>query len=115
MFGISFTELILIAVIALLALGPKRLPAMMQTVGRAMRELRKATRELREAVGLDDLLNGPDPRVAPPPEGVDWREYPPEGPDADGALDETVVYAGAGSASDSPAATHDGPLTTPRP
>lgn len=56
MFGVGGAELLVIAVIALLALGPKRMPAMMKAIGKTMRELRRATRELGSQVGLDQVL-----------------------------------------------------------
>ena len=48
MFGIGFTELVVIAVIALLVLGPDRLPEMARVVGKAMRDLRETGREMRD-------------------------------------------------------------------
>lgn len=74
MFGIGFGELMIIGVVLLMAVGPRRMPVMIKSVGRAMREFRKATRELRAQVGLDELMNDEDlaqplrrvpPRVRP--------------------------------------------------
>ena len=62
MFGIGFGELMVIAAVILIAVGPRRLPVMMKSFGRAMREFRKATRELRAQVGLDEILNDEDLR-----------------------------------------------------
>jgi sec-independent protein translocase protein TatB len=50
MFGLSFGELLIIAVIALLLLGPDRLPEAAKTVGKGLRELRKATEDLKDQV-----------------------------------------------------------------
>jgi TatA/E family protein of Tat protein translocase len=41
-FNISPLELMVLAVIALIVLGPQRLPEMARSVGRAMREFRAA-------------------------------------------------------------------------
>lgn len=49
-------ELVLIAVVALLAVGPKRMPTLMRAIGKTMRELRKATRDLGSQVGLDQIM-----------------------------------------------------------
>ena len=46
MCGISGVELMVILVIAIVVLGPDRLPEMMRMLGRAMREVRKVTSEL---------------------------------------------------------------------
>ena len=53
MFGIGMPELILIAVVALIVLGPKKLPDLAKSMGRAVREFRKATSELKETLQVD--------------------------------------------------------------
>jgi len=53
MFGIGMPELILIAVVALIVLGPKRLPDLAKSMGRAVREFKKATSELKETFQVD--------------------------------------------------------------
>ena len=47
MFNIGPTELIVILVIALIVFGPKRLPEISKTVGKSLREFRKATEGIR--------------------------------------------------------------------
>jgi len=42
MFGIGMQELIIIAIIALLIVGPKKLPDLAKTLGKSFGELRKA-------------------------------------------------------------------------
>ena len=53
MFGIGMPELILILAIALIVIGPKKLPDLAKSLGRAMREFRKATSELKGSLELD--------------------------------------------------------------
>ena len=53
MFGIGMPELILIAVVALIVLGPKKLPDLAKSMGRAVREFKKATSELKETFQVD--------------------------------------------------------------
>lgn len=48
MFGLSFGEILIILVVALLVLGPERLPKVARTVGKGMRDLRRTTGGLRE-------------------------------------------------------------------
>jgi len=50
MFGLSFWEIGLIMLVALVVLGPKRLPALAKTLGKGLRELRKASTDLRSAI-----------------------------------------------------------------
>jgi Tat protein translocase TatB subunit len=47
MFGIGMTELLVIFVIALLVLGPKRLPEVARSLGRGLAEFRRASNDLR--------------------------------------------------------------------
>lgn len=56
MFGIGAGELVLIVIVVLLAVGPNQMPKMLRVVGRGMREVRKATRELQSTVGLNEIL-----------------------------------------------------------
>ncbi|MGB5367086.1 MAG: twin-arginine translocase TatA/TatE family subunit [Polyangiales bacterium] len=66
MFGIGPTELAFFLVIILLAVGPDRLPTFMRTVGKGLRQVRNASREFKEAIGLDELMREGDPFRAPP-------------------------------------------------
>jgi len=50
MFGIGFTELIVIFIVALLVLGPKRLPEVAKTLGKFYREIKSTVDEVKEVV-----------------------------------------------------------------
>ncbi len=51
MFGsIGIQELILIFIIALLLFGPKRIPEIGKTIGKAIREFKRATNEIKETI-----------------------------------------------------------------
>jgi TatA/E family protein of Tat protein translocase len=54
MFGIGMPEMILILAIALIVIGPKKLPDLAKSLGRAMREFKKATSEFKESMELDN-------------------------------------------------------------
>ena len=66
MFGIGPTELAFFLVVLLLAVGPDRLPTFMRTVGKGVRQVRNASREFKDAIGLDELMREGDPFRAPP-------------------------------------------------
>lgn len=86
MFGLSFGEIVIIAIVALLLLGPDKLPEAAKTLGKGLREIRKATDDLKDQVekeiNLSELLadkpTPPKPSLVPP---VPAREIPgPSGP-----------------------------------
>lgn len=56
MFGIGWPEMILIFIVALIVVGPKKLPELAKTLGRAMGELRKAGQELKDSIDLDEEI-----------------------------------------------------------
>ena len=56
MFGIGMPEMILILAVALIVLGPKKLPDLAKSLGRALREFKKATSELKESIDVDNEL-----------------------------------------------------------
>jgi TatA/E family protein of Tat protein translocase len=69
-FNIGPTELIVILVLALIIFGPSRLPEIGRTVGKSLREVRKATDEIRKDIAIDDDdWSGPgeDPAAKGPP------------------------------------------------
>ena len=58
MFGIGTGELLLLLVIALIVLGPERMPKLARDLGRAMAEFRKTSDELRsEFLNADKYLD----------------------------------------------------------
>lgn len=50
MFGVGMQELIVILVLVLILFGPRRLPEIGRAIGKAVRELRRATQDFREAI-----------------------------------------------------------------
>jgi len=54
MFGIGLPELIIIMVIALIVIGPSKLPDLARALGKGMAEFRKATQEIKESLDMDE-------------------------------------------------------------
>ena len=87
MFGIGMPELILILGLALIVLGPKKLPELAKTLGKGLAEFRRATDELKDEfrkveADMDnpESLTAANPDNSPPAETTDAPR-----PDADAA------------------------------
>ena len=57
MFGIGMPEMLVILALALIVIGPKKLPDLAKSLGRAMREFKKATSEFKESIQLEGELS----------------------------------------------------------
>jgi sec-independent protein translocase protein TatB len=78
-------ELVIIAVLALLLLGADRLPDAARTVGKGLRELRRATEDLKDQIETEVYADERKRRqlpVAPVPAGERSPEPPPSGPES---------------------------------
>ena len=74
MFGMSFTELIIIGLLAMFLFGPDRMPEAAKTIGKTLKDLKKVTDGLKDQVqrelldterSIDQALKAPDvPPVA---------------------------------------------------
>lgn len=88
MFGIGFPELLLILALALIVIGPKRLPDLAKALGRGMAEFRRATDELKRSMREEEVRRPPqekpfqEGKLQPP--GSSTEPYP------DGVIDAPV-------------------------
>ena len=73
MFGIGMPELLLILALALIVLGPKKLPELARALGKGMAEFRRATDDLKDELRqmeheIDDSSAGATKKDDPSPE-----------------------------------------------
>jgi TatA/E family protein of Tat protein translocase len=84
MFGIGMTELLVILAVALIVFGPKRLPELARSLGRALGEFRRASTDLRQQLNeVGEAARGetePELRSAPD-KRTDVSETPAEEPE----------------------------------
>jgi Tat protein translocase TatB subunit len=67
MFGVGPEELVLILIIALIVLGPERMPKVARDLGRVLGDLRRTSDELREEfLNADKLLDKAADAAGPP-------------------------------------------------
>ena len=95
MFGIGPEELMLIAVIALLVLGPERMPRVMRDVGRVVGDLRKTSDELRnDFLNADKYLEARPAVASPPTEATPTQtDSVSSGPPGESAFDREMREA----------------------
>jgi len=55
MLGIGMQEIIIILVVALIVIGPKKLPGLARALGRAMAEFRRAADDLKEDLDINGV------------------------------------------------------------
>ena len=102
MFGIGFPELLLIMALALIVLGPKRLPDLARALGRGLSEFKRATDELKQTFDEEsrthDLKRPPGAPGKLTPPGAIFDPYPPEANPVD--TESTPEKASAASETD---------------
>ena len=80
MFGIGMPELVIIFVIALLVFGPKELPKIGKTIGKAMGEFRRASDELKDGIQREIDMADREPSESTPSSEVSVETVPAEPP-----------------------------------
>lgn len=94
MFGVDFGEVLVIFVVALVVLGPTRLPGLVFKVGRWVGKARTMARQFREQleneINLEELNRMTDvqskaAKTPPPPPGFNGEPFPAATPESSGA------------------------------
>ncbi|MBF0425175.1 MAG: twin-arginine translocase TatA/TatE family subunit [Magnetococcales bacterium] len=55
MLGFDWSEMLVIMVVALIAVGPDKLPEVARGLAKAMRQIRRLSSEIRQSINLDEL------------------------------------------------------------
>ncbi len=80
MFGIGMQELLIIGVVALLGIGPKRLPEVAQFLGKGYAKIKKATDDLQQSVKVEfDAARNDEIKKKYPHLAVEDKPAPGEG------------------------------------
>jgi TatA/E family protein of Tat protein translocase len=77
MFGLGVPEILLIMVVALIVFGPRKLPEIGRTLGKALGEFRKATDDLKNTIEREvriDELKQIGPSLVTPIESISRTE-----------------------------------------
>jgi len=110
MLNIGPQELIVILIIALLVVGPQRLPELSRQIGKGLREFRKIQDDVKDMVKLDlDADPAPGPAGSPTVPGVRRTPGPPE-PEL---TEEAATPSPAAPASNGEAVRPPDPATDP--
>jgi Tat protein translocase TatB subunit len=116
MFGLGFGEILVILVLALVLLGPQKLPEVAKQLGKGFRDFKKATDDLKgqfEQELYADERKAARPRIAPPTAAAPVPAVPPgpvppasvdNVPGLDAALAEPVPPPPAASPTAAPTA-----------
>lgn len=119
MLGIGMQEILIILVVALIVIGPKRLPELARTLGKGFAEFRKAADDLQETVRMDlqkekhEEFRKKYPDMVP---DEDEEASPHKGESMQGQTGETDVSPESTTAGVQPEpASQPGPDTEPQP
>jgi sec-independent protein translocase protein TatB len=97
MLNIGPQELIVVLIIALIVVGPQRLPELGRTIGKAMREFRKIQDDVKDSIRFD-LDTEPDQPVRPSAVAdtpIEFEHDEDDDAPAAGSAATTVIETGA--------------------
>jgi sec-independent protein translocase protein TatA len=114
MFNIGPLELMVILLLALVVVGPSRLPEVGRSIGRGLRELRKVQDEVRDSINFNLDGEPAPPRPAPKPRTP--RAAPPATASADdGATPVTPIEPEPGATGEAATGTLEAPTADASP
>lgn len=89
MFGIGMQELLIILAVALIILGPKKLPELARSLGRLLAEFQRAAQDLKSSVDFDEDAKSAQAQS----EKKEWEEVEPELPPPPGSPEEAETLS----------------------
>ena len=111
MFGIGMTEMILIAALALIILGPKKLPDLARSLGKGFAEFKRATNEFKNTIDMETRAEEERQKKT----GVAADDLPvPPGSDNASADPDGVIAVDEPQSSASPSAVEPEPQDKPK-
>lgn len=115
MFGLSFGEILVILVVGLLVLGPSRMPKLARSLGKGLREFRRATGELRSTFEEEfyKLDQEPEQRAKPPAGGAGEKAAAAPAVAAGAAPEKGADREGPSMLSAHPVSGETAPLVAP--
>lgn len=108
MFGIGSTELVIILIVALVLIGPSKLPDLMKSLGKGISEFRRMSTDVkstleREIEKADEAKRVEETKKELFGDGEDKAEAKPEAPKAEGAPEAKAQVAATEQAQPAPA------------
>ena len=117
MFNIGPSELLMILVLALVVVGPQRLPELSRQIGRGLREFRKVQDEVKDMVKFDLSEDTPTPRRSGPATPRPHRSVRPVTGGPNGSVASETAAAPEDASENAPDAsenaTRDAPEASP--
>jgi Tat protein translocase TatB subunit len=114
MFNLSSQEILIILVIALIVVGPQRLPELSRSIGKGLRELRKVQDDVKDMVKLDLEPDRPK-RVSRPssPTAPGVHRTPKPAPASSAPPQGAPATQGEGTPTSAGSSAADPPTTPP--
>jgi sec-independent protein translocase protein TatB len=117
MFGLGFGEIVIIAILALILLGPDRLPDAAKTLGKTLREIRKHTDDLKEQfeteIYADERKKARPALVPPVPNAPGGPAGPPPAATVENVPGLEAALVDAGEDAPPPPPAPDAPAPAP--
>jgi sec-independent protein translocase protein TatA len=92
MFGIGISELILILIVALIVIGPQKLPDLARSLARGLAEFKRASSEFKESFNADNLdTPGGPPVIDNPPRNLEMETTTTKKPEKASDFSDTLA------------------------